>query len=201
MTFTVEDGTGLAASNAYLSTADFVSHQADRGIENSFSTAEQEQAIVRATDYVEKRFSRNYRGFKSTTEQSLQWPRSDAYDDNGYQLLLVPNALGKAIAEYAMLILQIGSLTPTPSRVYSTVDEFGNVVENVGGQVRSTSVKVGPVEEKTVYQTTPSDKQDTSTDVKSGLVKDIHIPDHPIADLWMQELIASGSPRNLVRGD
>jgi hypothetical protein len=46
------------------------------------TTAEKEPLLVKAADYLDRNF--RWRGVKATAAQRLQWPRTDAYDDNAY---------------------------------------------------------------------------------------------------------------------
>lgn len=69
MAFTVETGSGTPGANAYCSVSFVTSYLTDRGreTENDWSTAataEQEESIVEATDYIDKRFGRRFKGVK-----------------------------------------------------------------------------------------------------------------------------------------
>jgi hypothetical protein len=131
MAFVVEDGTGLAEANAYIDVAYADAYFADRGIAAWTGDASaKEQAIVRATDYVDTVWGSRFRGGKSSQEQPLEWPRS-AFDG-------LPAALVKATAEYAVRALST-TLLPDPE------------VSASGAMVIETSSKVGPIEESFKY--------------------------------------------------
>ena len=139
MAFTVEDGTGLEAANAYLALQAYKDHHEDRGrddaTDGTYSDAEIQGAIVQASDYVDKRFGRRYRGDKSSYAQGLEWPRVDAYTDEDYSFRGVPKPLEKAIAEYARLVLQLGrDLAPVPDPGFGIIDpESGDVSDSTAG--------------------------------------------------------------------
>ena len=75
--FTVDDGTGLTGSNSYVSVSDTDDYHTGRGntswTDGSITDASKKDALVRATDYVDKRFGSKYRGWRSSTTQALQW--------------------------------------------------------------------------------------------------------------------------------
>lgn len=137
MAFTVETGSGLAGANAYLSVADFKTHHTDRGRSYSaYADGVIQGAIVKATDYIDKQFSRRFRGWKQSSSQGLAWPRTGAFDNNGWALEGVPAQLTKATAEYALLALSLGTELAPP-------EEYGDVLE--------ATEKVGPIETSYKY--------------------------------------------------
>lgn len=63
MSFIIEDGTGVSGANAYISVAEFQAHHGSRGVDVSdFDTTEIQQAIVRATDFIEQRWGLRFMG-------------------------------------------------------------------------------------------------------------------------------------------
>ncbi len=63
MAFIIEDGTGIASANAYISVAEFKSYHADRGTDvTSLATADVQQAVVKATDFIEQRWGDRFLG-------------------------------------------------------------------------------------------------------------------------------------------
>lgn len=115
-TFTVEDGTGLADSNAYCSTAFADDYFALRGITAwTGSSTVKEQAIVKATDYIENRFGDSFKGSRAVEGQALSFPRADVVLKDGREVdeASVPDAIAKATAEYALRALT-GELFPDP---------------------------------------------------------------------------------------
>lgn len=69
MTLTIETGIGVRGADSYASVAFVTAYLTDRGreAENTWSTktvAEQEEAIKKATDYIEKRYGRSFKGVR-----------------------------------------------------------------------------------------------------------------------------------------
>lgn len=141
MAFVVEDGTGLADANSYLSVADFTSYHDDRGTDTSaYETEDLETALVRATDFVERTYGLRFKGYPTNTEQRLHFPASSICDRFGREVDpdAIPGALQNAIAEYALRALT-QSLDVDP--VYSEADQ----------KITKTRKKVGPLEVETEY--------------------------------------------------
>ena len=199
MAFTVEDGTGLAAANAYLSIADFQAHHADRGIDvTAMTDPEIQAAVVKSTDYIDKRFGRRFRGYKTTQAQGLEWPRVDAYTDDDYLFDGVPRPLEKATAEYAWIVHQLSrDLAPMPTPGFSILDPAdGSVTSEGSGQVIEKTEKVDVIEETTKWATGNSSGKPM---VGTGNLSQ-QIPEYPQADLWIEELIEGYTSRELGRG-
>lgn len=112
MAFTKEDGTGVTGANAYIDDTEYTTHHTDRGRTVSDSATVIKAAIVRATDYVEKRWGLRFLGDPSTSTQGLHFPAINAWDRHGRQILLVPDQMQKAVAEYALVAIAIGVLAP-----------------------------------------------------------------------------------------
>ncbi len=198
MAFTQEDGTGISDANAYISVAFADSYHADRGATAwEFSDTEgtvpitdtqKEQAIVRATDHVDKVFGGRYRGTVETSTQGLMWPRSGAYDPNNFPLSGVPSQLQKAIAEYALRALLYGNLTPDappvgPRQAFTSGEELAEYGEGGSGEVLQYLDKTGPLTTETRYAAGTSGQ----------------LPSHAGADLMLGPILAARSNR-LVRG-
>ncbi len=71
----IEDGTGVANANSYLSVADATDYHAERGddVWADATPSTMAKALVRATDYIEATY--RARGNPLTASQGLQWPR------------------------------------------------------------------------------------------------------------------------------
>lgn len=83
MTLIIEDGTKVANANSYITEAQYQSW-ADARFGASRVTAPADDAaaellILRAMDYFE---NLRFKGYKSSQDQSLQWPRYDVIIDN-----------------------------------------------------------------------------------------------------------------------
>lgn len=179
MAFTHEDGSGVQDANAYATIAEVTAYLTDRGrqAENTWSTrttAEQEAAIIKASDYIDKRWGGSFRGKRnaSSADQGLEWPRTGACDDDGFEYAsdALPKALIQATAEYAVRAVA-GELSLDPESV-------GSVPSS---DIRRKTEKVGPLEDTTEYFS-------NSESVVSGLAPDA--PSYPAADLLMQELVS-----------
>jgi hypothetical protein len=210
----VEDGSGLATANAYVSQAYVDTHHADRNNTRwtDFTTPEKEASIIRATDYIDKRFGRQFLGIRRQKEQGLEWPRLDAFDNDGFLLTdvdEVPRQLEKACAEYALRAAICGVLAPDPlppvpkqSMETGAGERDTNVIT---GEVVRSRDKIGPLEEERWFesrsQTIGKNLAAGATSVKSSLVNDFVIPEYPEADLWLEELLRSSMTIMLSRGD
>ena len=214
MAFLVEPGTGVAGSNAYVSVAFVDTHHADRGNTawTDFGNAEKQESIIRASDYIDKRFGRRFRGLRKTKEQGLEWPRLDAFDDDGYLISGVddvPRQLEKAASEYALRAAICGTLAPDaplPVPKQDLTDPTGTRPAQVDtGQVTRRVDVIGPLREERWFET-PSqvigkNLAAGATGVKSSLVNDFILPEYPEADLWLEELLRGSMNMRLARGD
>lgn len=199
MAFLAEDGTGLSNSNSYCNVTEFEDHHLDRkqiASTTEFADVDIQAALINATDYVDKRFGRRFRGWRRKRTQALEWPRVDAYDDEDFLFSDLPSQLKRATNEYALLALRLArNLAPVPGTGFPVVDpETGAVTDQAAGAVSSKSETVGPIEESTTY--TEGSRIVTST----GNVLTQRIPEYPQADLWIEELIRNVSDRELARG-
>jgi hypothetical protein len=138
MTLVVEDGTGKADAQSYLSVADANSYLAARGytLWATISDVEKESCLIRATDFME---SYSWKGNRVTTTQALDWPRDNV---TAYGLLtpsnIVPKNIKDACAELAFRAAS-GPLSPDVKP-----DETGRLPYK---EVR----KVGPVDVETTW--------------------------------------------------
>lgn len=179
MAFTLEDGTGVAAANAYVAEATVTTYLTDRGREtengwSTLTTAQQQQAIVKATDYVEKRFRGRWKGAILLATQGLSWPRTGAYDNEGREIAsdAVPTPLQAAISEYAVRAAA-AVLLPDPAAP----------ADNTSGVVTRIKQKAGPVETDVSYR-------DTANLTAAGELRQ-----YPAADLLLEPLM---HPRNTM---
>jgi hypothetical protein len=79
MALIVEDGSGVANANSYVSYAEYEAWALARAITVHGNQAHTEEHILRAMDFIE---SQNFLGRKATDEQALQWPRTEVYIDS-----------------------------------------------------------------------------------------------------------------------
>lgn len=139
MAFTPEDGTGLDGANAYISVEYADGYFSDRGVTawDNLETEAKQAAIYRATDYVEARFGRRFRGIKLTTTQALAFPRSALYDDEGTEVEGIPDRFKQAVAEYAYRA--------------SSADLWNEPYRDPKGRIVAEKSQVGPIMEDTRY--------------------------------------------------
>lgn len=199
MAVVVEDGTGLTNATVYDSLANVSAHHAARGRTSWASLASdaiREEAMIRATDYLDFRFGRRLRGYRKTSGQALAVPRTGAYDNSGYELTGVPRIWKKAFAEYALIASRIGELAPNPpSPVGSQVVATGVAAARSGytGIVTGVRQKVDSIESELTFATQASTKSSSSR-----IVEDFNIPEYPMADLWIEELLRGNLDRDVL---
>lgn len=89
MSLIVEDGTGIAAAESYVSADDCALYASKNGSAIAFdgSSAGTEAALRRATAYIDSRYRGRFPGYRvNGRAQGLEWPRVGAYTfdpDNG----------------------------------------------------------------------------------------------------------------------
>jgi hypothetical protein len=131
MAFIVETGAGVASANSYASVTYADAYFSDRSICDWSDTQKaKESALIKATDYIEMRFSQHWIGSPVAADQSLSWPRLETvgYDNS------VPEKLKRAACEYALRALT-SALAPDP------------VISDTGFSVVTTKEVVGPIEQ------------------------------------------------------
>jgi hypothetical protein len=105
MTLVVETGTGGSSSESLCSVADSLAYHSARGNSTwaTITTAQQEQALRRATDYMEAVYSQRWAGTRTTSVQALSWPRYNVFV-NGFVTLSssIPRAVINACSELAL---------------------------------------------------------------------------------------------------
>jgi len=142
MAFLEEDGTGLAAANSYGSVADFKTYHKDRGTALPDGTLSSgiEDALVKATDYVDRRWRNRFIGVRDTETQRLRWPRRRARYPDGRLIAegTLPAELLETIYEFGFIALT------TPLSTVPTVDASGALIQE-------TRIKVGPIETETIF--------------------------------------------------
>lgn len=99
MAIVVEDGTGVAGANSYISLADANAHLAERAISVTLTDAQ----LLVAMDVLE---AMNYDGYKVDPAQALQWPRYATYNRDGHinDSISIPAELPKALISIAVQI-------------------------------------------------------------------------------------------------
>lgn len=128
MAFVVEDGTGLAGAESFVSVTDADTYLANRGYTTwaAKTTGEREIALRKATDFMEQQYRSRWDGWRVSATQFLSWPRYEVrlkdlmYGYNRWVYLLgynvVPQLVKNACAELAYrtlttaLVIDVGRL-------------------------------------------------------------------------------------------
>ena len=134
MSVVVEDGTGKETANSYISLVDASTYHTDRGNATwaaAASDAVRNAALIKSAQWLDGQYRSRWVGFKTDEDQSMCWPRYEAYDEDGYYIDsdAVPTRITYAQAEAALAIVDGVDLSPSLDR---------------GGRVRRE--KVGPIE-------------------------------------------------------
>lgn len=176
MAFTVQNDAGdVASANALISVAYFTDYHTDRGVDlASYTQAQKEAAIVKATSYLDARFA----FFGEAISADTAWPRTGVYV-NGAEVTGIPLAVKKAVAEYALIALLGTDLWKDP-----LTDASGRVVEE-------TEVSAGPVSERIKFAV-------SSGSSGGGAVRP-QVPRFPVADAIIYRAKLVLSPSTLVR--
>lgn len=183
MAFIVEDGTNVADANSLTTVAFVDAYFADRG-EASWApatTTAKQQALVKATDYFQGRFASALRGARQFEDQELAFPRTGVVTTDGEEIAesTVPDAIQKAIAEYALVALQNNKIIPDPPRPGSAT---------YVGEAKSKSVTVGPISQSTTY-VTRDERRSQALRVGPGMVAAADVPSIPKADMLVEKFL------------
>lgn len=104
MAFIVETGTGIVDANSYISVEGADDYFVGIGNQPTWfekATIDRERALMSGTQFVDNQY--RFIGTKSSQEQGLQWPRTDAIDKNGFELTEeVPKNIKYATCEAAI---------------------------------------------------------------------------------------------------
>jgi hypothetical protein len=106
MVLVVEDGTGLSTAESYLSEADADTYHTNHGNPTTWSsktTAQKEEALRLATQYVDATYGGSWLGRRNLQAQALDWPRLGVTDFDGFTVDsdAVPRQVADATAEMA----------------------------------------------------------------------------------------------------
>lgn len=137
MSLIVEEGTGKADAESYISVADATTYHANRGNAAWAALASdtvREQLLRKATEYMQQTYRLRWKGVRTSTTQALDWPRSGVEIDDVplgriayyYSTSSVPVEVQRACAELALKA--------------STADLLADLSQGV------KSKKVGPIE-------------------------------------------------------
>lgn len=172
MAFTVEDGTGVVDANSYAALAEADAYFSERGVSTWTGTDDNKKVwLIRATDYIELRFSSRFKGAKEFPDapQGLSFPRTGI---TGYEG--VPVCLKRATFEYALRAIA-GPLAPDLP------------FETNGLQLTGKKTKVGPIETDFQYKQTGA-----------GSIVPAFRP-YPAADTHLRPLLAPSGGNTVYR--
>jgi hypothetical protein len=145
MALVVEDGTGLANAESYVSVADadtYVSNymtDATNTLWTALGTPAKEKALRRATAYIDTEYGERWKGRRTTEDQALDWPRTGVvdYDEWAIDSDVIPQVLKDATAEMA-------------ARLAVEDEEFFDDLDP-GGAIKRENVQVGPLKSDVTY--------------------------------------------------
>lgn len=210
MTLRVEDGTIVANANGYVTLDEFRSFFEDRGYTaiadgtGNFTDDNCEAAIVKATDYVDKRWGMKFKGWRTDEDQTLQWPRTGVIDQSQFLIEddVIPRHLKNAVYEYARLAIALAELLPVPAPNFNKLDpDTGESIASAGGPLFRERVVVGPIEDEKWYaDPTKLELSGRASGVTSDMVSTINLPEYPVADEWLRQLVEAGTPMTIERG-
>jgi hypothetical protein len=107
MTLIVEDGTGLANAESYISVTDADTYHDRRGntLWSTMNVTERENCLRRATEFMVGFYGERWKGDKKLGTQALDWPRYNVWLEARIPVLVsdtnIPRVVGNACAELA----------------------------------------------------------------------------------------------------
>ena len=191
MAFLVEDGTGVAGANSFTTIQFFRDYFLDRGIAGTdigtIPDASVQEILIRATDYIVKRFGTRFKGSRATSTQTLPFPRDGVLIDGDEEAEdAVPDKIQQATVEYALRANNM-TLAPDPPVPFDQTDASGNIISS-GGVVQRKKEKVDVLEEDTTFSDVNSSYRRAGTRLAEGWM----IPAYPAADLLLEAFLKSG---------
>lgn len=139
MAIIVEDGSGIAGANSYVSVTEARAYAAARGTPLPVDNAAVEVLLIRAMDFVES-YRGEFQGSKTDTGQPLQWPRIGVnLDGSELDGDVIPDVLTAAQIQLA-IYAEGEDLMPTDTG-RSVVMEKVDVVQVQYAITRSTNMQ------------------------------------------------------------
>jgi len=101
MALIIEDGTGVANANSFVTDLEYTTYTTSRGLTVGADAIIREKELILASDFLES-LRASYQGFKTDNTNSLQWPRRGVFID-GFAILddFIPQELKNAQIEAA----------------------------------------------------------------------------------------------------
>ena len=138
MALVTEDGTGKSNADSYVTLAECDAYHVNLGNsdweideEDAANVAKRENAIKKATAFIDMRYGGRFKGVRSTAEQALLFPRDGISDNDGYVLENVPTAVKRATCEAALKLFLGTDLMPD-------LDRGGKVISETVGPISTT---------------------------------------------------------------
>jgi len=131
-----------------------------------------------------------------------------AFDDDDYTLDVVPSALQKATAEYALRAAIYNVLAPDAMRAAPAQDMTDEESPNsdqtnvIAGAIKFVKKVVGPIEKTIAYESTndvAKAQVGSSRSTQSNIVSDFLVPQYPEADMLIESLLIVGGSVGLER--
>lgn len=131
MPLTIEDGTGIANADSYVTLVEARAYATKYGFTLPADDTELEQLLCKATIYLETR-RHEYLGSKTTTIQALQFPRTGVkIDCQDLDANTIPQVLKNAQIQLA--VEQQAGVPLFPSPITSATSTAGQVTEKTVG--------------------------------------------------------------------
>ena len=148
----VEDGSGVANADSYITVAEARAYAAKRGFTtfDALTDGEVEAKIILAMDVVES-YRGSFKGTKASSTQALQWPRADVYIDgteiasttiptelknalsqlsvDAVSSTLQPNLGGRTVTREKVDVVEIEYAARGASAEYTVFDKFETMLE------------------------------------------------------------------------
>lgn len=146
MAFVVENGAGLPNATSYVDVATFKEYWTDRCVELPVASARREiqGSLVQASSFLDRRYRDKIIGLRLNVNQSLEFPRTNAFYTDGRGVIGVAPEWRDATIELAFRVLEIQPLTRDALAPDPTLDASMRVVTG-------KREKVGPLEESTQF--------------------------------------------------
>lgn len=148
----VEDGSGISDSNSYCDLDFALEYCVNHGYTSWVDMTEDEQKVylIKGTSFVDNFYE--WKGYKRTSVQSLEFPRNGLIDNNRTEILGIPNNLKKAVIEAAFI-----NLSSEVDNLFVSRDENGAIKRQKVDELEveyfgESEVTETEAEYKTTYQ-------------------------------------------------
>lgn len=148
----VEDGSGISDSNSYCDLDFALEYCVNHGYTSWVDMTEDEQKVylIKGTSFVDNFYE--WKGYKRTSVQSLEFPRNGLIDNNRTEILGIPNNLKKAVIEAAFI-----NLSSEVDNLFVSRDENGAIKRQKVDELEveyfgESDVTETEAEYKTTYQ-------------------------------------------------